>query len=328
MENLLSNKYCPKTIDQFVYPESIKKTISELIRLDELSFLLYGNRGSGKSTMIRSIVKEYFQGHPRQSENILNINNVSDQGINYFRNDVKLFCQTNSTIPRKKKIIIFDDFDQINDQCQQVFRNYIDKYGNKIGFIFSTSNLHKIVNSIQSRFLVIELQKPSYQDVKQLCNEIVQTENIKINDKTIDAIIDLTQNTIHDIYNYLEKIKLMDTDIEEYDIGDILTHINYKHFRNYFEEIEKNNLHRAQNILITLFNNGHSVIDILDDIFHFVKSTTILTEKQKYILFPIISKYITIFYDIHEHEIELIFFTNNIIKHFHPTKEETNKLLI
>ena len=40
----------------------------------------------------------------------------------------------------------------------------------------------------------------------------------------------------------------------------------------------------------------------------------ILTEEQKYNIIPIICKYITIFHNIHEDEIELSLFTNNIIE--------------
>jgi hypothetical protein len=53
-------------------------------------------------------------------------------------------------------------------------------------------------------------------------------------------------------------------------------------------------------------------MDILDNYFIFVKLTNILTENQKYEIIPIICKYIAIFHNIHEDEIELTLFTNNI----------------
>ena len=42
------------------------------------------------------------------------INNLKDQGIQYYRNEVKIFSQTRSNIPFKKKIIVLDDIDLIN----------------------------------------------------------------------------------------------------------------------------------------------------------------------------------------------------------------------
>jgi hypothetical protein len=56
------------------------------------------------------------------------------------------------------------------------------------------------------------------------------------------------------------------------------------------------------------------VMDILDNYFLFIKNTNILNEDQKYNIIPFICKYISIFHNIHEDEIELALFTNNLIK--------------
>ena len=64
------------------------------------------------------------------------------------------------------------------------------------------------------------------------------------------------------------------------------------------------------------FDKGYSVMDILDSYFLFVKTTNMLTETEKYKIIPVICKYITMFYDIHEDEIELALFTNNLIELF------------
>jgi len=57
-------------------------------------------------------------------------------------------------------------------------------------------------------------------------------------------------------------------------------------------------------------------MDILDTYFTFIKKTTIINEDIKYKIIPIICKYISIFYNIHEDEIELSLFTNNLIELF------------
>ena len=62
-----------------------------------------------------------------------------------------------------------------------------------------------------------------------------------------------------------------------------------------------------------MYDKGYSVMDILDNFFLFVKITNKLTETQKYAIVPIICKYIAIFNNIHEDEIELSLFTNNVV---------------
>ncbi len=58
------------------------------------------------------------------------------------------------------------------------------------------------------------------------------------------------------------------------------------------------------------------MIDILDNFFIFVKTTELLDEEEKYRIIPYICKYITIFHNVHEDEIELALFTNNIMSIF------------
>ena len=62
-----------------------------------------------------------------------------------------------------------------------------------------------------------------------------------------------------------------------------------------------------------IYDYGYSVIDILDYFFSYIKLTTNLTEEEKYKLIPYLCKYITVFHNLHEHQIELAFFSNNIM---------------
>ena len=68
--------------------------------------------------------------------------------------------------------------------------------------------------------------------------------------------------------------------------------------------------------LNSIYDNGYSVIDILDNYFLFIKITDIISEIEKYKIIKLLCKYITIFYNIHEDAIELTLFTNNLIKIF------------
>jgi hypothetical protein len=46
--------------------------------------------------------------------------------------------------------------------------------------------------------------------------------------------------------------------------------------------------------------------------------TGLLTEDEKYEIVPLLCKYITIFYNVHEDEIELGLFTNNLFSVLAP----------
>ena len=137
MRQLLLTKYKPINLDDFADKKEVIEIIKSFITIDCISLLIVGNPGSGKSTLIKAIIRNYYGNNILTDENIMSINTIKEQGISYYRNDVKTFCQTASTIPGKKKCLILDDIDIINEQSQQVFRNCIDKYGSRIIFIAS-----------------------------------------------------------------------------------------------------------------------------------------------------------------------------------------------
>jgi hypothetical protein len=83
---------------------------------------------------------------------------------------------------------------------------------------------------------------------------------------------------------------------------------------------KQNNLNQSIILINNIYENGYSVIDIIDSYYSFVKITDILTDDEKYKIIKIICKYIIKFNYLHEHKIELIFLTNNIIELLHNNK--------
>lgn len=159
-EKLFINKYQPLYFDSFGPNNEVIEMLKTLILIDDLNILLMGDMASGKTTILNALIREYYKGlTPKEyEENVLHINSLKEQGINYYRSDVKTFCQTCSNIKGKKKIVVLDDIDFINEQSQQVFRNCIDKFSHNVNFISSCSNNQKVIESLQSRFSIIRVK--------------------------------------------------------------------------------------------------------------------------------------------------------------------------
>ena len=96
----------------------------------------------------------------------------------------------------KKKIIILDDIDFINDQSQQVFRNCIDKYSHNVHFLASCSNTQKVIDSIQSRSSIIKIKPIQKKFLRRIFNKIKSSENLIINDKATNFILNICNNSI------------------------------------------------------------------------------------------------------------------------------------
>jgi DNA polymerase III delta prime subunit len=149
--NLISQKYKPHRIEEFgeiidnKYFDSENKNLNispfleiylTLKKMNDINILFIGSSCSGKTTLLYCILRDYYSEPPNET-NVMFINNLKEQGINFYRNEMKTFCQSHCSIYGKKKFVVIDDIDCINEQSQQVFRNYIDKYKNNVNFMFN-----------------------------------------------------------------------------------------------------------------------------------------------------------------------------------------------
>ena len=307
-------KYKPEQLKDFEMDKQLINLLYTFINIDTLNILLVGDYGSGKTSLINCIIKEYYLDN-YDPTNVLIINSLKDQGISYYRYEVKTFCQTICSTYNKKKIIVLDDIDNINEQSQQVFRNCIDKYNNNVHFIASCSNTQKVIDSLQSRVILIKIKSLEIVNLEKILVTICTKENINISDKAKEFVLSISKSSVRILINYLEKFKLLSKN-KNYDIAiNMCTNISFNNFVNYTCLCkDKKNLPKAIKLIYSIYDKGYSVMDILDNYFLFLKSTKILDENEKYKIMKLLCKYITIFYNIHEDEIELALFTNNLIQ--------------
>jgi len=313
---LFLNKYQPRYFKDFEIDNEIIEILNTLISMNNLNILFIGDIGCGKTAFLNAVIKEYYNtsSFEQYQDNILEINSLKEQGINFYRTDVKTFCQTCSSIPNKKKIVVLDDLDFINEQSQQVFRNCIDKYSHNVHFIASCSNSQKVIESLQSRLIIIKIKPLQRTNLLNIMKKIIQKENIFIEQPAQEFILNVCNNNVKILVNYLEKFKLINQNVTLELATNVCTNISFFSFEKYTEFIKQNDLLKAIKLFYDLYDKGYSVIDILDNYFLFVKITNILTEQQKYNIIPYICKYITIFRNIHEDEIELALFSHNLHK--------------
>jgi replication factor C subunit 2/4 len=319
---LFINKFKPIYFNDFSLDKDIVDILNTLILMDNLNILFIGNVASGKTSLLNALIREYYKNeNPKiYDENVLYISSLKEQGINYYRSDVKTFCQTCSIIKNKKKIVVLDDIDLINEQSQQVFRNFIDKFSDNVHFISSCSNIQKVIENLQSRFTIIKIKPLNVSNLKTIFDKIKNIENIDIDEDAENFVLNVSNNTVKILINYMEKFKLLGEKIT-YDLAvSTCTNINFNALHEYTNYLKENKLNNAIKLIYEIYDKGYSVMDILDSYFLFIKSTDTICENDKYNIIPYICKYITTFHNIHEDEIELALFTNNLIAVFHSNE--------
>jgi len=84
-DKLFINKYQPLYFRDFGENNEIIKMLNTLIKIDDLNILFIGNIASGKTSILNALIREYYEGFSPKDyeENVLYINSLKEQGINY-----------------------------------------------------------------------------------------------------------------------------------------------------------------------------------------------------------------------------------------------------
>ena len=153
-EFLWVEKYRPKTIDDCILPESLKKTFGEFIDNKEIPNLLFsGTAGIGKTTVSRALCEQLGADY-------ILINGSEESGIDILRNKIKNFASTVS-LSGGSKVVILDEADYLNPQSTQpALRGFIEEFSSNCRFIFTCNFSNRIISPLHSRCSVIEFKIP------------------------------------------------------------------------------------------------------------------------------------------------------------------------
>ena len=301
-------------MEDFLLKPDIITFLTYLLSSSNLNILINSCMGGGKTTLMNLLINEYYGDAKNKNENIMIINCLKEQGIQYYRNEVKNFCQTTSTIQKKKKILILDDLDGINDQSQQIFRNYIDKYSNNVMFLTTATNTNKINENILSRIFVIKIKNITKEKLNKLYDEIYVNEKLKIDNEVKETIITLSNNSYRSLLNILEKIKLYGNEVNNKNVYSVCSNINYNKYDKYTEYIMNSNTKSAIDEIMNIYKDGYSVIDIFYFFYNYVKNNEKISEEIKFIIIKSLCNYISLINNNYEDEIEMVLFTNEVIE--------------
>ena len=190
-EFLWVEKYRPKTIEDCILPEGIKKTFLDFLDKGEVpNLLLAGPAGCGKTTVAKALCNQLGVD--------VYVINGSDEGrfLDTVRNNAKNFASTVSfSSEAKHKVIIIDEADNTTPDVQLLLRASIEEFSNNCRFIFTCNYKNKIIEPLHSRCAVIEfgIKGKAKQEIaasffKRL-NDILDTERINSDKKVLEELV-------------------------------------------------------------------------------------------------------------------------------------------
>lgn len=311
MKELFIYKHTPKKLIDLPYKKEFNNFINNIIENDLLNIILIDTDLYAKNILLNVILSRVNV----DKNDLLFLSKIKDHGITNLRNEFKKFSKTPS-LTNKKKFLILDELQLYNDNIQRTFINYIDKSSHNFNTIITTNNYHALDEVLVSRFFRINLPKYESSKLVDKINHISKLENITFTTESINHILKISDNSLQFIINLIEKCKLISDNVDLNILMKCSTLINFKNFEDYLEKTISKDINNSYLILLKFIDNGYSVLDIMNEFYKFIKYTNLLKDEIKFKIFKNISNYIVIFSTIHEENIELYFFTHDLVRIF------------
>ena len=290
-ENLpFSEKYRPRKLEDLVLDNIIYTKIQNIIKNKNIPNIIFtGKSGVGKTSTIHCIARSIYSKEYHDS--IIELNASDDRGIKSVHETIINFCKRKIDYKpgyAQHKLLILDEADNITPKAQRLINSIMEKYP-FTRFAFTCNNSSDIIESIQSRCIIIRFTKPPVQHFINRIKFICENENISWDEDALTYLFDICQKDLRKTLNMLEltyrsmgKITIDNilkiSDIPSQDIlNDLLENIINKNIVN----------------ICSIINNfqiqGYYSLDVLLHFIQYIKNFKDIKEDERINLINILS---------------------------------------
>lgn len=186
---LFVEKYRPKTIEETILPDALKKPFQEIVDSGSIPNMLFsGTAGLGKTTVAKAICEQLGCDYI--------VINASEEGnIDTLRTKIRRFASSVS-LSGQTKVVILDEADYLNpNSTQPALRRFIEDFSDNCRFILTCNFKNRIIDPLHSRCGVYEFNVGK-KELEKLCAVffkrlmfILDTEEVKYDKKQLAEII-------------------------------------------------------------------------------------------------------------------------------------------
>lgn len=261
-----TEKYRPKSFESIKGQTEIVDRARAFVETRNMPHLMFtGPAGTGKTTLSLIIVKKLFGDNWRN--NYLELNASDERGIDVVRQKVKAFARTKALSEVPFKIIFLDEADALTREAQQALRRTMENFTETCRFILSCNFSSKIIEPIQSRCVVFKFRPIEKKEISEIIVEIAKKENIKIDDKAVEKLFEISEGDCRRIINVLQSIASVKKDITEESIYEIVSMTKPSDIKLILEAaISGNFMKSREKLLETMLKQSLSGLDIIKGI--------------------------------------------------------------
>ncbi|MBA4249372.1 MAG: DNA polymerase III, subunit gamma and tau [Candidatus Puniceispirillum sp.] len=210
---VLARKYRPKVLKDLVGQDVLQTTLKEMIRQQKLppAILLYGTRGVGKTTTARIIArsvncvgvdgKGMMSADPcgqcnsclsldkDKSLDVVEFDAASRTGVDDIREIIE--STQYKAVGGRFKVFIIDEVHMLSKSAFNALLKVLEEPPAHVIFIFATTELHKVPDTILSRCAKFDLGHIKTSVINDHLKEICKHEDVKADD---DALVMLARS--------------------------------------------------------------------------------------------------------------------------------------
>lgn len=200
-------KYRPDRFDNIVLDEINRDILINIIKEEEFpNLLFYGQPGTGKTTTIINLIKEYQKksGGFEDSKMMIHLNASDDRGIDIIRSQINNFVSSKPLFNKGIKFIILDEADYMTKTAQQALHILIEQGKSDVRFCLICNYISKIDMSLQNEFIHMRFNILPKDKIQEFLKIIIVTEKLHLDDEKLNHIINIYNNDVRSMINYIQ----------------------------------------------------------------------------------------------------------------------------